>query len=659
MSALSTMTTLHATASATVEGERASSHREGEMTDPAEAWLNKKPPENKKCSECSGNQIIGTTMAISESGCQWLAPCAKDSQETTSKFISLNDNAKTSYPIEDAEQPDLVPTNTEESEEGNNEAGANTSKKLFNAPINRLHGLHDLRHKKGKTAREVLAAEGYAHEEPKQGLGEASAYLLRYESMVAQQEAEEVATLSYILPLLEILHELGKYPEGRDEAMRNSKHLDSMTNKADNDKAFCRDLAKRSITCGELKQALDILEIKSTTDGSTEIITQDRQLIMILRILMEKQKQYSPSSSSFKTVDDSSDNVSITWAEIIHCYRVCIIGMLTLTNLPKGSGVRSRAKDRILAQLSLFRLPETKLFAGDMIVGSDTPNVASLSQKQGELVVPEQTKKTYRTSESKPNRNVHAVLGAALVATALGFILGYFLGASAIHDPTRIRILSLSRDQMETRMNPKDAQYTSRKEKQETAAHCSVESSPLKYLILRANNTASISSSSSPGHTPARGSLPMTTSLRATTTSTRSTSSPSQNSMLTSAMLTRVVSKSNIISTPVNTSAKSKQSAVYLVGSSPEQGHEPKRSKIRKAVVARHFQLAVSAFFGGKVSSLVPSGIAMIGKSLGVGGCIGIAPPGLVVAGAVALAVYVGKGVWYFLSPPFRRARDW
>jgi hypothetical protein len=217
---------------------------------------------------------------------------------------------------EEFEQPDLVPTTTEDTEE------THSSKATNNGESNRL---------------------------------EVASFLLQYETMISQQEAEEAFTFQYILPLLDRLHSLGNEVKEFGEKACNT----SFPNTRD---AHHNDLWKRSFTYGHLKWALDFLEAgEQDTLQSESCMGQDKQLMLILRMLTQKH--------SVSMAEESAEEVSITWAEIVHCYRVCILGMLTLKHLPKPSAVRSRAKNRILAQLSLFEMP-TRALLNETTVGN-------------------------------------------------------------------------------------------------------------------------------------------------------------------------------------------------------------------------------------------------------------------------------------------------
>ena len=163
---------------------------------------------------------------------------------------------------------------------------------------------------------------------------QAIAYLLRYETMVRQQEAEDMATVAHIKPLLTRLEALSEsYP---------LEHTSSVV----------PDLQRR-ISYLQLQQALDTMLDQSHHDNhdnrrSEECMTTDRQLMMVLQTLTQKQ-------TAMDTMEEQ-----LTYAEFIQCYKVVVAGMQTLQHL-QGCDARSRARDRTLSIISLFEAPSTKL----------------------------------------------------------------------------------------------------------------------------------------------------------------------------------------------------------------------------------------------------------------------------------------------------------
>lgn len=151
---------------------------------------------------------------------------------------------------------------------------------------------------------------------------QALAYLLRYESMVRQQEASDMATLNHIRPCIERLLELANLPIIQD-----------IGNDDDDDKLW-----KSSISFQDLQKAVDAC-------APQEFMATDRQWQMVLRMLTNKR---------------GTANNEITWAEVVQAYKTCIEGMITLGHLQGPD--RQRARDRTICLLSLFEPPSTKLF---------------------------------------------------------------------------------------------------------------------------------------------------------------------------------------------------------------------------------------------------------------------------------------------------------
>ena len=181
----------------------------------------------------------------------------------------------------------------------------------------------------------VRAANSQSHRE-------ALAYLLRYETMVRQQEAEDMATLAHVRPCIARLQELvtggvNNKPTSTTESSSATHHH------LDNDA-----LMEESVSFAQLRAALETME----SSPRIEFMSTDRQLIMVLRMLTAK-------------TTEMDEVTTLTWAEFVQCYKTCIGGMLTLQHLPPSHPARSRARDRTLSMLSLFEPPSTKLFTDD------------------------------------------------------------------------------------------------------------------------------------------------------------------------------------------------------------------------------------------------------------------------------------------------------
>lgn len=160
------------------------------------------------------------------------------------------------------------------------------------------------------------------------GPDKALEYLLRYETMVRQQDSEDLATLAHLRPLLYRIEKLG----GK-QSKESSEDME--------------DIMSREVTFNQLQAALEVLD-----NDSSYVMTTDRQLMLVLRTLAKK----SPET----------DDECISWAEFYQCYKTVVAGMQTLQYVPSQSLVRSRTKDRTLTILSMFEPPSTKLFNEDV-----------------------------------------------------------------------------------------------------------------------------------------------------------------------------------------------------------------------------------------------------------------------------------------------------
>jgi hypothetical protein len=148
------------------------------------------------------------------------------------------------------------------------------------------------------------------------------AYLIRYETMVRQQEAEDMAVQAHLLPCIRRLMELTSSSTAASSTQDNTR------------------LLQQSVSFAQLQLAWQKLP-------PTDPMTTDRQWMMLLRLLTQKV---------------AADTDRITWAELIQAYKICILGMIALQHLPKGSSERGQARDRSLALLSLFEAPSAHLF---------------------------------------------------------------------------------------------------------------------------------------------------------------------------------------------------------------------------------------------------------------------------------------------------------
>ena len=169
------------------------------------------------------------------------------------------------------------------------------------------------------------------------------AYLLRYETMVRQQEAEDMATLAHIRPILEYA--------------RSGSSLGF----AMPDRAAYPEVLEQRVTFAQLQQIVQDVEQK---DESPPFAT-DRQLMLLLKTLTEnKSKNGVVKNGQMSGKDNNNDSNSksgveedsMTWAEFIQCYKVVVGGMQTLEHLVSKEH-RLRTRNRTMSMLSTFDQP--------------------------------------------------------------------------------------------------------------------------------------------------------------------------------------------------------------------------------------------------------------------------------------------------------------
>jgi hypothetical protein len=215
---------------------------------------------------------------------------------------------------------------------------------------------------------------------------DALAHLVRYETMVRQQEAEDMATLAYMRPCLERLVQLAEISDAPSPATTNAAAAAAATAGGRMD----RNLSFRSLRAA--REKLDAIERDPRRQSEEkEFLATDRQLLMVLRILTKDEGD---------DASQHSDDTTLTWAEFVQCYKVCIAGMLTLQQLAapgpaaptKGgadnnnsdaysdslslASLRSRTRDRTVSMMSLFGPSSTEM------LNSSAKKAASLSRRK-------------------------------------------------------------------------------------------------------------------------------------------------------------------------------------------------------------------------------------------------------------------------------------
>eukprot|EP00339_Tiarina_fusa_P011200 CAMPEP_0117065054 /NCGR_PEP_ID=MMETSP0472-20121206/45465_1 /TAXON_ID=693140 ORGANISM="Tiarina fusus, Strain LIS" /NCGR_SAMPLE_ID=MMETSP0472 /ASSEMBLY_ACC=CAM_ASM_000603 /LENGTH=232 /DNA_ID=CAMNT_0004785501 /DNA_START=22 /DNA_END=717 /DNA_ORIENTATION=+ len=140
-------------------------------------------------------------------------------------------------------------------------------------------------------------------------------FLHLYENMMRAQEEDHSATIAHLQPMLELLE-----ASGPECGTLTGKKI-SMT---------------REIQYSTLRRAL------ATIEQRYDFVKKDLQWIMVMNTLANQNVR-----------DDSF----ISWAEIVQCYKACILGMQTLQYIPSPGETRKRTRDRSMSIVLTFQPP--------------------------------------------------------------------------------------------------------------------------------------------------------------------------------------------------------------------------------------------------------------------------------------------------------------
>ena len=174
---------------------------------------------------------------------------------------------------------------------------------------------------------------------------QALAYLLRYETMVRQQEAQDMATLAHLRPCMERIQVLAGIKASQWSDDHRSSDL----------------LLQQHMSLGQLAKAYHRIQDSKNQD-TPEFMRSDRQLMMVLQVLTEN-------------LQEQDKTVQLSWAEFAQAYKLCVAGMETLQHLPLDEDLtaRNRARNRTLSMLTLFEAGATRLFDGETLTPVAAP----------------------------------------------------------------------------------------------------------------------------------------------------------------------------------------------------------------------------------------------------------------------------------------------
>ena len=150
-------------------------------------------------------------------------------------------------------------------------------------------------------------------------------YLNNYETMLQRQEDENVATLAHLMPMLQVLEVLVTGKTAARISNRDSAYFDPK-------------ILLKEFKLPELKRACKRLNEDNTY---FDFIRTDQQFMLVLKLLTET----------------SMASRSVSWAEIAHCYKICISGMQALGDIPAGK-MRNQIKERTISSLQGLTVPK-------------------------------------------------------------------------------------------------------------------------------------------------------------------------------------------------------------------------------------------------------------------------------------------------------------
>lgn len=150
-------------------------------------------------------------------------------------------------------------------------------------------------------------------------------YLEHYETMLQRQEDENIATLVHLMPMLEVLEALVKGQTSARIPNKDTVYYDHTT-------------MLKEFKLPELKRAYKQLDNENT---NFKFIRTDQQFMVVLKLLTQT----------------SIASRSVSWAEIAHCYKICISGMQVLHEIPAGK-MRNQIKERTISSLQGLTAPK-------------------------------------------------------------------------------------------------------------------------------------------------------------------------------------------------------------------------------------------------------------------------------------------------------------
>jgi hypothetical protein len=221
---------------------------------------------------------------------------------------------------------------------------------------------------------------------------DAESFLVRYERMIKEQETEKMVTFSHLQPILELLDNLTKDGHGRDRNSSQDQYTDNRATDVNGIDSFSKEFSY-----DDLQLALSIID--DVANASVyRVVKTDEQFMMVLRLLCET--GWNASDTSGDSSQQDTQQMRISWAEILQCYRCCIVGMQTLEILSSPSPARARAKERTLRILSTFQPVSASFLDGPPT--SSRANADSICHREKPLWIIDQNTPTSTFTNTEP-----------------------------------------------------------------------------------------------------------------------------------------------------------------------------------------------------------------------------------------------------------------
>jgi len=226
----------------------------------------------------------------------------------------------------------------------------------------------------------------------------ALAYLLRYETLVRSQDAEDAATSDHLRPLFDRLRKLGgggsngkvginmdvpglvpshsvSTDEGDPTATADDASYDNDDDGDDNDEQLLTYDAMRA-ALAEL-DAVDLSFTGGVADkkkysngdgnGTAEVLTTDRQLMLLLRTMVDANANATTTSDNNENDGDHGNNdrpsagQGLTYAEFLQAYKLVVGGMQTLQRIPKTANAEDDDDGSVHATTNGKKKTDTRL----------------------------------------------------------------------------------------------------------------------------------------------------------------------------------------------------------------------------------------------------------------------------------------------------------